>query len=624
VKSFPGIVKAVAMATMDAITEKRLQTLAEYDPVAADRLRAARPGTPGDGLAAPPIDAATEAKVAAWLAKETPDLIIVPGIGDGAEAACLLGQLPPSAATLLIEQESDRLRRLFERIPLETLAKDNRLRIAGEHVADMEAAMLSLLYLPRNPSIRIFDLAHVEARQRDIYTDALLEIRNRLRVKILNLGTLMMRGAQWQYNTFKNFPAIVRQPSALRLHNVFAGKPALIAAAGPSLTAALPFLKEHRAGFVLLAVGTALAPLRKAGLRPDLVMSVDASRKTGEQFQTACDDLYLTSSMIAYPPLLRRFRGVFVARGSANYVGQWAETFLGPTCILDAGGTVSSTALDLAVKMGCRPILTAGLDLCLSANGYSHADYSMYHGQRARPEDQVHLLPAPGNYRDTVYTRIDLRSYIDTVGDYVQRHPEVRFVNANNDGARIQGMDLIPHERIGDFMAEPFDAYAVVEDAHRNFAPVPTERISPAFQSAMDHMSETAAKATEAAMLCNRLVAMLRRPGPDAESRAQAILEQLAAVDQFILTTRDSSMLADMTLRRVYYALDAKKEEHEEKYTEAVYANRRSRRLYESIAKASSTTRDMLREAMAAIESGGDTALIDFENSPVASDLHSL
>ncbi len=600
----------------------RLDRFAACDPAQAQRLRDAI----GDALDFLPLAEPSDEdrqRIETWLAEAEADLIVVPGLGEGRELCALLDALPDTASLLILERDAGRLARLFLRNPLETLAETGRLKLnAGEDGMAVASAMGSMLDLPKKPRIRLFDLTSVPPEDASIYAAALMAAREHMRLSVSNLRTLIVQGPHGQYNAFKNLPLLVRQPSVARLFGLFPGKPALVAAAGPSLSSALPHIAKHRAGFVLVAVGTALRPLAQAGIKPDLAVTADPSYLTGRQFTCDCTDLYLVSTLMGFPPVLRQCKGVFVTCESGNPVGQWARQYFDRPASLAAAGTVTLTAMDMAVKFGCDPVATVGLDLCLGADGSSHADYSMYHGRKASQEVIRKLIPVPGNRRDTVYTMPNMRNYIELIGNYALRRFGTRLVNLNTDGARIRGLELADPESMGELAGDPFDAHAAIEDAYRNRRPSESApALAQALNEAVDRLAETGALATQAAMLCNRLIALLRQPGPGDEARARTWLDKLTETDKHLLETRDANMLTSMCMRAACFSMSAKKSEQEEKFSEGILIHHRSRRYYEAYARIANRTAALAQEAREAIETEREPDLTAFESNPMARDL---
>jgi hypothetical protein len=615
--------EAISKTTVAASADiaSRRQRLAACDAALAKRLRTVwavqRPTE-----AAPEPDAAVHHRVAAWLKRGQADLIVVPGLGDGNAVAALIDTLPEKASLLIVERDPARLDRLFSRRPVETLIESRRLQIKdGEDEIALASAMGDLIEIDRNPHIRLFDLTKPPPDDARLYASALLKARYAMQLSAMNLSTLIASGPHVQYNTFKNLPITSRQPGAKLLRKAFPGRPAVVAAAGPSLSEAIPHLKRCRASVFLIAVGTTLKPLLAAGLAPDLVVSVDASPWTGVQCSLDCSDLYLVAALMAYPPVLRKFKGVFMTTGDGNNTGAWAEPHLAGIGDLSTYGTVTLTALDAAVQMGCDPIATVGLDLCLGADGTAHARNTVYYGRIA--EESRDTFAVPGNVRETVTTHANLRCYIDIISDYVTHRLDHRFINVNSDGARIAGMEFVGPAWLDRWVgSKPFNARGKIEAIYRAWNPPRPPPLTTALQRAQSALTDFADHATRAAMLCNRIMALLKMPGAGDTARVQEWLDQMRDIDTTLSANADAQMLTALCMRGVSFAMRSERQAHEKRYSEGLLANRRSRRLYEALAQTARTTRRLVDETLAAIESGAEPDLTKFKDSPMAQDLH--
>ncbi|MGI0003894.1 MAG: 6-hydroxymethylpterin diphosphokinase MptE-like protein [Candidatus Nitrosotenuis sp.] len=65
---------------------------------------------------------------------------------------------------------------------------------------------------------------------------------------------------------------VKRQFPASRFRKFITGKPVFVIGAGPSLESAIPILKKHK-GMIKICADTALAPLAKNGIRPQIVVT---------------------------------------------------------------------------------------------------------------------------------------------------------------------------------------------------------------------------------------------------------------------------------------------------------------------------------------------------------------
>ncbi len=582
--------------------ELRLAAIAEYDPDTSAYIS----GALNQAHKTAPHETQmrrSNIRTEKWLDdNENPDVIVVPGIGSETEVLSLLDKLPEESRILLIEKRPEKVASLFLQREIEKLIQENRLRIVnGERDDYLEAGLSSLLVLPKNPSICIFDITKTSPEDAEFYNKLLLNLRDRMRVTLLNLGTLVCLSPHWQLNTIRNLPVIIRHPGTDILENRFKDKPAIVVAAGPSLTAAIPYLRSVQDKFLIISVGTALAPLRKAGIRPHLVVSVDASIKVLRQFDIDCSDLFLVCSLISPPEVLRKFKGIFSAHGSGNSVAKWAQSLGAAKGSIYCGGTVSSSSIDLAVKMGCNPVITVGLDLSLKSDGSSHADHTMYHKEQIK-KDHPNLLTVKGNYKEEVQTLLQFRAYIDIIRDYVKRRPEIRFINANDRGASIDGMELVGHEKIPTFGQNDIQAYQALQQLQDQHTPPDISIVEEGLQNAIDQINSLTNDSTEAAMLCNQLIMLLRIPRPGGAEKAQEILDRLENADRKIMEAKDAFMLCDMSLRPAYYSLEKKASEAEERYSDAEFANIRSRDFFQSIIKSGQWTRDLLEGALKEIQ----------------------
>ncbi|MBN1676885.1 MAG: motility associated factor glycosyltransferase family protein [Kiritimatiellae bacterium] len=592
--------------------QARLARLARTDPACAERIRpylTAPPAggpEPVEGVPLPPATEPLNSAVRDWVREgdtpAPPDIVIVLGTGEWCEIACLRDQLPAESRILVLEWDVEHLADLFRRRLIERDLADGRVRLVPG--ADTEAvveAYQALLNLPAAPSTRVFDRIPAAARAREFYTGALQQICSKMNLSLFNLGTLVYLGPLWQFNTLQNLPLLLANPGVDALRGAFPQKPAVVVAAGPSLEDALQTLPRVCKQFVVICTGTALKPLRRAGVEPDLVVSVDASHKTGPQFETACEHLYLACSSLAFPPVLPKFKGLFSGYHSSNPVGAWVSRFGTPKGLIAACGTVTASAMDLAVKMGCNPVLTVGMDLSFSDDGTTHANGTIYEGRRLDP---TQLRAVPGNYQDDVLTTSQFHCYIRLIEQYVQKHPRTRFVNLTTRGARIAGMELARPASIVEYAAGPFDAYGVIARRHAAFDEDLGCEVAAEIDAVIEQLEDIIRDSRRAAMLCNRLMMLFQRPCPGDEVQAAEWLQALHAIDRRLVEADRSSCLLEMSLRPATFNVQMKRQQHEERLCDSILAHRRFRTLYEQIAGAASWTRDLLQKAGRRLRAG--------------------
>ncbi len=545
--------------------------------------------------------------ITAWvqLQDSMPDLIILPGIGDGHELESLVAETSLPTRILVLEPSQEQTRSVADTHPLTAWTDSGAVKVCHDQNPTVVAGIIDFLVgLPSNPNIRVLDAAFGKDAESAKLETFILDVRRCLRSRIYNLGTLIQHGPLWQHNTLTNLPTIVSQGGLDLLRDAFRGRPAVVVGAGPSLNNALPHLAACRDRVIVVSTGTALKPLLHAGIRPDLVMSVDGSSKTSAQFGVDCKGLRLACTTIAHPSVVERFERIFVGHIDANPIGHWLQGFGAADGAILGAGTVTASAMELAQQMGCDPIVTVGLDLSVADDGRSHADHSMYHGVNLADKN---LRRVRGNYRDIVLTTPQFQVYVDAVSNYVRANSATTFINVNDGGARIDGMRLIRPEQLAGSVGGVFDVSTELDRLYDQRPTVDIDIMNRALGEIEAGLVRIHGLASEAAMLCNRLMVMAACPIYDTAREATDILARLDAIDAGILAAQETGQIIDMSLRCVYFEHEcavAKRDTASRSGDDQ--SSRQSRRLYEQIVGAATWTAALInaaREKLAAYES---------------------
>jgi hypothetical protein len=179
-------------------------------------------------------------------------------------------------------------------------------------------------------------------------------------------ATVKVFGKRWIANACRSY---LLAETALSMESTDA--PVVVAAAGPSLVPSLHAIAPVRGSIILIAVSSALAACRAAGLDPDIVVSTDGGNWSRlHLYPLAARSAPIASPLIALPSASLSGRAPFLLIDQ----GGFAESRLLPTIgapdlsiiRVPPHGTVSGTAILVASRLGSGPVIAAGLDLaCL-------------------------------------------------------------------------------------------------------------------------------------------------------------------------------------------------------------------------------------------------------------------
>ena len=117
------------------------------------------------------------------------------------------------------------------------------------------------------------------------YEEFRKKYREERRLADSNLFTGISRGSEFVNAFMANIPAIIHHPGAIRLKDLFKGRPAIIVSAGPSLEKNCHLLRKAKGRALIIAVDVVVPTLLPAGILPDLVVALEANRKLYLAFQ---------------------------------------------------------------------------------------------------------------------------------------------------------------------------------------------------------------------------------------------------------------------------------------------------------------------------------------------------
>ncbi len=243
-----------------------------------------------------------------------------------------------------------------------------------------ENAIAGVAVLEWEPATRAFP------NQARFAREALRESLERL---ASSTATVKASGRRWIANACSAFLLVERcrlpEPSCL---------PIVVAAAGPSLRSSLESLRGCGGRFLLLAVSSALAACRSAGMEPDLVVSTDGGYWSRlHLYPLAGKALTLASPLTALPSSSLCRRSAFLLLDQGSFAEAELLPALGPSVKIAPHGTVSGTAIQLAARLGAGPIVTAGLDLASMGD----KDHASPHGFEPLLEKSVsRIAPLEG------------------------------------------------------------------------------------------------------------------------------------------------------------------------------------------------------------------------------------
>lgn len=375
------------------------------------------------------------------------------GFGLGYHVEALLEKIGPEGELIVIELNPDILSASLNLRDLTHLANDTRFQLVYSdqetEAAEKISEAMSRLGSEGDQSPRV--LFHPSSYE--CLPQKFPNILRAFEVLRLERKVPTLFGNLEQRNSKMNWDTVTRSPGFLQLQNKFRAKPALLVSAGPSLDGFIPFLPTLTELCVTGCVDTALPLLASAGVQPDFIFSVDPQSESFLHFENHLSSpASLVFQPTAHPKTIRHFQGKkYVVFKEGHRTTREHKILADEKGMTQAGGSVSCLALDCLIQMGCDPILLVGQD-CAFPGGRVYGrkgeeqmeeatiisretSASELQSTRSRRYEKIHVTGCQGQ---NLFTSPALFSYLRTIDQIAETHPDVRILNLSSQGALIE------------------------------------------------------------------------------------------------------------------------------------------------------------------------------------------
>lgn len=294
-----------------------------------------------------------------------------------------------------------------------------------------------------------------------------------LRATRTDVVTRRLFHIQWLNNFFENVGRAVGDPGVAALGDRLAGRPAIIAGAGPSLEKNVHLLREAKGNVVIIAAGSSINPLLRHGVEPDLLVSYDPHEANYRHFEhLSAPNVPLVYVPTIYPRIVEEYQGPrFVAAMDTFPFIQWLFHQLGDEKgLLSSGPSVANVSWHLAHVLGLNPIVLVGQDLAFT-DGKTHAAGAA-HARTVALESgdgRVQYITTEGIDGSTVFTNSPMYSMkVWFEQRLVNASDGTMTIDATEGGARISGTTIMTlKEALETYCRESFNPYDTIMSVHR-------------------------------------------------------------------------------------------------------------------------------------------------------------
>ena len=163
-------------------------------------------------------------------------------------------------------------------------------------------------------------------------------------------------------NLMRNLENIFNAPGISEIGTLCRNIPAIIVAAGPSLSKNIDLLRDAQRNFLIIASDTVYGMLLNHNIVPHFVVTVDPTELNLRHFPA---ERYGTESFLIFDPesrpeIVDKFTFSLTYMTDKHPFFNWLDQQTGGKGIIRKGGMVSQTALQIAFFLGCSPVILVG------------------------------------------------------------------------------------------------------------------------------------------------------------------------------------------------------------------------------------------------------------------------
>ncbi|EKQ51131.1 MULTISPECIES: 6-hydroxymethylpterin diphosphokinase MptE-like protein [unclassified Clostridium] len=366
------------------------------------------------------------------------DNFIIFGLSFGEHIRELLKVINNESEILIIEVNEELIQYCKDDKEIKKIIDNNRVFISRNqedirNYFDKNINEGNINFLKVNTYCKYFELFF-----KDIEKDY-VKIKDEISRITLNRNTFIMNGKLYLDNFLSNLKFFAKSCEVNLLENKYKNKPAIIVSAGPSLSKNIEQLKNVD-NALILSGGRTLQSLLNIGVNPSCIGIVDpgmVAYKLVEDFIEKIEcPLFFNDSTPSI--VMEKHKGKKFYSVQNSFIKKAIKKEIPP---LYGGGSIAHSLTNLALYMGCNPIIFIGQDLAytgeqghdkLAQNTWENLTFDNFY----KRNDDIYVKDVFGN---PVRTSIQLDTYRKNLEEIINNNNEVKFINATEGGANIKG-----------------------------------------------------------------------------------------------------------------------------------------------------------------------------------------
>lgn len=220
-------------------------------------------------------------------------------------------------------------------------------------------------------------------------------------------------------------------------------RPAIVVSAGPSLDKNINELKKAKDKAFIIVVDTALKAVLRAGIVPDLTITIDPHKPLILFEDERIRKLPMIFCIMSNKQVMDSQKGKKIFFGdSESYIQAIFNKYDKKLSALETGGSVACNAFSTAVFLGFKNIILVGQDLAYP-NGKEHTKDAYDNEAENKLKDGKRYFEVEDIYGGKVLTEENMDAYRLWFETQIVRYPHLHVIDATEGGAKIRGTEVL-------------------------------------------------------------------------------------------------------------------------------------------------------------------------------------
>ncbi len=364
------------------------------------------------------------------------------GIGNGMFIRAFLQNLSEDHTAIIYEPSVDILKKAMEEFDMSDIFESTRVTVLHKcaMTKEIQEYYYELLTFTDMGTFQYHSYLNYNSIYAEEYIEYMKALQNTCNGINSSQGVYGRLGRIYNTNTLRNIPYFIKGKALDSLYrNLPKEIPAIIVSAGPSLDKNIKQLHKAKGKSLLIAVESALKPMLKEGIIPDLCVSVDGNKSRQHFTDEISKTIPLVCMISSISSVLAEHTGdLFFLNDMNHYIQHFmsANDMILP--VTSTGGSVANDAFSVARMLGAKTIILVGQDLAYTGNK-THSATSVRGEWGVDATSLNNSIWTEGIDGKPILSSGEFQLYRIWFEEQIKRLPEIKVIDATEGGAKIQG-----------------------------------------------------------------------------------------------------------------------------------------------------------------------------------------